>query len=174
MKKNGKKVVVAVDGGTTCKEALERALNNDIITPADTVQLLSVVDPAGDRPPMVTPSGVSVDTFYSMDGVPDKEQLEARKTVLQEYEALVKKKGIGCNTATVVGSMGSSTDHGRHICKYAEDEHADMIILGSRGMSSMKKKALGLIGLGSVSSYVLDHATTPDVLVHRHCSNDDN
>jgi nucleotide-binding universal stress UspA family protein len=45
-------------------------------------------------------------------------------------------------------------DAGRAICQTAEDWQADLIILGRRGRSSLKEAVLG-----SVSNYVMHHAT---------------
>lgn len=157
--------MIAVDESPVSKEALDYAIRNLIVS-NDTVKLLSVVDPA-DRPAIMTPAGVALE--YPGECQPDKEQLDTRNRILKDYESLVRKRGTtGVSASTVVGCMGTSADHGRQICQYAAENGADMIVIGSRGMGSMKKKILGFFGLGSVSSFVVDHATVPNVLVHRH------
>lgn len=54
---------------------------------------------------------------------------------------------------TLVSCVGGSADAGRHIVEYARQQDADMILLGSRGMGSLKRAMLGIFGLGSVSAY---------------------
>ena len=60
---------------------------------------------------------------------------------------------------------GESDKHtGQAICYIADHEHADMIIIGTRGQGVVKKAVLG-----SVSDYVARHADRP-VLVVPHTS----
>jgi nucleotide-binding universal stress UspA family protein len=54
----------------------------------------------------------------------------------------------------------------RNIVEYADKTSADFLVVGSRGLGSFKRAALGLIGLGSVSDYVVGHSKT-DVVVHK-------
>ena len=51
---------------------------------------------------------------------------------------------------------------GQVICKIAADEKASMIVMGTRGMGKVRRTIMG-----SVSDYVVHHATCP-VVVCRH------
>ena len=53
---------------------------------------------------------------------------------------------------------------GQVICKIAADEKATMIVIGTRGMGKVRRTIMG-----SVSDYVVHHATCP-VVVCRHAS----
>mmetsp|Transcript_24578 Transcript_24578/g.46621 ORF Transcript_24578/g.46621 Transcript_24578/m.46621 type:complete len:86 (+) Transcript_24578:562-819(+) len=54
---------------------------------------------------------------------------------------------------------------GPAVVKYAEDIKADLVVVGSRGLGSIKRKIMGLIGLGSVSDYLVHHLHCPAVVV---------
>ena len=49
---------------------------------------------------------------------------------------------------------------GEGVVKVAHEEHADMIVIGSRGLGSVKRAFLG-----SVSEYVVRHSGIPTVVV---------
>lgn len=164
----GRNILIALDEGPVSKEALEWALNNKLILKDDKIRLLTILDPAN-GPTMISYSG-GIPMEIQTECKPDAEQLKSRKTMLENYEKLVKAemgKNMEVKSCTVVSCTGSSTEHGRHICEFAAREKSDMIIIGSRGMGSMSKKILGLFGLGSVSSFVVDHSTAPNVVIHK-------
>lgn len=45
---------------------------------------------------------------------------------------------------------------GQHLCQMAKKEKADMIVMGTRGLGTVRRTVLG-----SVSDYVLHHSTVP-------------
>ena len=49
---------------------------------------------------------------------------------------------------------------GEGICRIAEDEKADLIVMGTRGMGAVKRALIG-----SVSEYVIRHSTIPCLIV---------
>ena len=49
---------------------------------------------------------------------------------------------------------------GELICQAAKEHNADMIVMGSRGLNALRRSFLG-----SISSYTLDHAHIPVVIV---------
>lgn len=49
---------------------------------------------------------------------------------------------------------------GEVICKFAQDENADMCIMGSRGLGTVRRTFLG-----SVSDYVVHHAHIPVAVI---------
>ena len=64
---------------------------------------------------------------------------------------------------------GGASGVGDLVTKYASLVGADVIVLGSRGMGSMKSALMSLVGLGSVSEYCMHQAPCP-VLVVKHDS----
>lgn len=51
---------------------------------------------------------------------------------------------------------------GEMVCEAAEKEGADIIIMGTRGMSKLRRTLLG-----SVSNFVLNHAHCPVLVVRK-------
>jgi len=51
---------------------------------------------------------------------------------------------------------------GEALCRLAEDEQADMIVIGSRGLSAIKRAMIG-----SVSEYVVRNSGLPCLVVHQ-------
>jgi len=54
----------------------------------------------------------------------------------------------------------SHKNPGEGICRIAEEEKAELIVMGSRGMGTVKRAILG-----SVSEHVIRHATIPCLIV---------
>lgn len=158
-------IVIAVDESPVSKEALEWSVNN-LIHRNDDIRLLSVID-SNNRPSYGTPGGIPIE--ISPDSSPDPQQLERRRKLLLEYRSIAKKKAGDVKTSTIVSSsLGTSSDHGREICEYAAENDADILVLGSRGYGSFRRSIMNVFGLGSVSNFVVNHATIPNVMIHKH------
>jgi len=78
------------------------------------------------------------------------------KGFLEQLGQKLKAAGIGGKVKSVGGNPGEV------VVKTAQEEHAGMIILGSRGMGTIRRTLVG-----SVSDYVMHHAHIP-VLVCKH------
>ncbi|KAH9594085.1 hypothetical protein MS3_00003746 [Schistosoma haematobium] len=84
-----------------------------------------------------------------------QENIENAKKLLQKYLIKARRFGISCQAFVHVHAKPGPT-----LVKFAEEQKADIIIMGSRG--------LGLIGrtlLGSVTNYVMLHTKTPLVVI---------
>ena len=79
---------------------------------------------------------------------------EGEKT-LTEVKWSLAKKDVKINTMLVIGNPAEE------ICKIAEEESFDLIVMGSRGLGEIKAYIMG-----SVSSRVVRHAICP-VLIYR-------
>ena len=53
----------------------------------------------------------------------------------------------------------STKEPGQAICKAAMEEHADLIVVGTRGLGKVRRTFIG-----SVSDYVLHHAHVPVIV----------
>lgn len=82
----------------------------------------------------------------------------------RSFSPLVQYKDV--RATTIVSCVGGTVDIGRQIVDYTRDKDSDILMMGSRGLGSLKRAVLGFIGLGSVSSYVVKHADC-NVLVHK-------
>jgi nucleotide-binding universal stress UspA family protein len=65
-------------------------------------------------------------------------------------------KKIGIQTEVLVGTKSVANE----ILTYAENNNVDLIVIGTKGMSTFKK-----VLLGSVASSVLNHAPCPVMIV---------
>ena len=54
----------------------------------------------------------------------------------------------------------SMKNPGEGICRISHEEHANLVVLGTRGLSTVKRAVLG-----SVSDYVVRNAGVPTVIV---------
>lgn len=86
-----------------------------------------------------------------------RETAEAARELLDEQAGLVREAGAElAETHTLVGSPAEK------ILGLAEDIEADLVVVGSRGLSEIKR-----LVLGSVSESVVRHAPCPVLMVRR-------
>ncbi|KAG9135691.1 hypothetical protein Leryth_002414 [Lithospermum erythrorhizon] len=83
-----------------------------------------------------------------------KAQNENAKALLSRALSICKENMVKAETIIVKG------DPKEIICQTAEDLHVDLLIMGSRGLSSLKRAFLG-----SVSDYCAHHAHCPILIV---------
>jgi len=134
-----KSILVAWDGSEHAKRALAEAV--DLARTQDArLTLLTVV-----APPHVWPGYVLPITQADLDS--------AAEQILAEGEALVPE-GIRVSGRTAAGHPGTE------LLKRAAAADEDLIVMGSRG------RAVRSAVLGSVSHFVLNHATVPVLIVH--------
>jgi nucleotide-binding universal stress UspA family protein len=134
------KILVATDGSENAKEAIEHAASLSAMAKSSEVIVLHVC------------------TACSTDLDPEETHLEAAKTMVKDAGEIIKASGISV-------SHRIETDYpietvGNAIIDIAAAEDADLIILGSRGLSEFK----GML-LGSVSSRVVQKAACPVLVV---------
>jgi len=79
---------------------------------------------------------------------------EAQTEVLTRTRVQLEQSGAKCST---LAETGNAVDR---IVHAAEDEHADLIVIGSRGLGGFRR-----LLLGSVSDGVLHHAHCPVMVV---------
>ncbi|EGG17863.1 hypothetical protein DFA_08864 [Cavenderia fasciculata] len=138
------KYVVAVDGSDSSFNALEQSLK--ILKPnRDTIDLVTVID---------------LETATPEDLVPPElefiNQQRVSQQILDRYSEMCKTKGF-----TSVKQDILCGDIREEIIKYIEDNGPfEMVIVGSRGLSIVKR-----IILGSVSEYLVHHAPIPVYVV---------
>ncbi len=82
------------------------------------------------------------------------------KKVAQEYvdRAVAQARSRGVNVRTEIREAVRSTVQG--ITEYAQNEKADLIVIGTRGLEGFRK-----LLIGSVSSGVITHAQCPVLVV---------
>jgi nucleotide-binding universal stress UspA family protein len=134
------KILVAYDGSAEAKRALDRAA---VLAKAEgaSVAVISVV------PVSMSARGGGIDPTSN---------IEDHREMLRDAKAQLAAAGIEPELIEAIGHPAET------IVKAAEDEGYDMIVVGSRGLSGVRRALMG-----SVSSYVVTHAPC-DVYVARH------
>jgi len=134
------KYVLAVDGSQTSEMACHSLLKM-VHAERDKVWVLSTSDPL----PFGFPNN---DSF-------DRRLEEATRTMQEPIEHQLQAHRIPYELHQMRGHAGET------ICQFAEEQGADMIVLGTRGLSGFWKWMSG----GSTSEYVLSHSKIPVTVV---------
>ena len=141
-----RKILLAVDGSEHAQRAVEHAIAMARIWHAE-ISVLSVAEVA------LVPSGIEMQA-----GIPfDNEIRRATEQLVDQVVGQVRAAGITVHGETQ-GGVGGST--AREIADAAKDKGADLIVMGSRGLSS-----LAALFLGSVTQRVLHLAHVPVLVV---------
>ena len=133
------RILVAYDGSDEARRGLERAaeLARSL---SHSVAVISVV------PVTMSPRGGAVDPTSPP---------EEHRRMLDEARGLLEAQGINPELIQAIGHPAEA------IVTAAEEGDYDLVVVGSRGVSGVRRMLMG-----SVSSYVVTHAHT-DVLVVR-------
>ncbi len=135
-----KSILVAWDGSEHAERALGEAV--DLArTQEARLTLLTVSAPIHAWPGYVPP-------------ISEADLDSAAKQILAEGEGLVPD-GVAVSGRTAIGSPGIE------LVKRAAAADHDLIVMGSRGRGAIRSAVLG-----SVSHFVLNHTTTPVLIVH--------
>lgn len=148
-------VSIAIDGSEHSKYAFKFYLDH-VRKPSDKLYLVHAVE---------INSVLHSTQWYSSPYSFDRETLmkcldeekEKIKKKLEGYAALLKEAGVD---GTVKSIHAESPGEG--IIKAANENKSDLIIVGSRGMGTIRRTFIG-----SISDYVLHHSPVP-VLICRH------
>lgn len=140
------KMLLATDGSAYSRLALEKAVDLATVTGSEVLVLVvSQLVNLGSVGPMV----------YAPESgfeVPTKEESEA---ILQEASEFLAARNIPHRTTRRIGQPAEA------ILSVAEDEHVDLIVMGSHGRTGLQRFLLG-----SVSNQVVSHSPV-SVLVAR-------
>ena len=66
-------------------------------------------------------------------------------------------------------AAGGASGIAMTISEYANAREVDLVILGGRGMGSLQRSILSLVGLGSVSDHVVNNCHCPVLVVRQDC-----
>lgn len=143
-----RRIVVAMDGSQNAEDAFTWYLKK-LSQKNDYVIVIHVPECK-----KLTHVPVMTSDVALMKKLVDEEQQQTR-LMLAKTNELMKLSGVNGNIKQLNGEPGEE------IVKAASKEGADFIVTGSRGLGKLKRAFLG-----SVSDYIVHHATVP-VLVCR-------
>jgi nucleotide-binding universal stress UspA family protein len=138
------RILVAVDGSENADRAFEYAAYIAKQCEAEQLFIINVIEGFG----------IKISAWTKHDSVV-KDLEQNSKELLEKY----KSKGYS-QAFTKVEIISTAGNAGEEILKAAEREKMDIIIMGSRGLSTASK-----LLLGSVSHNVLHNATCPVMIV---------
>ena len=147
-----RKVVIAVDGSKFGEFGFSWYLDNLRIE-GDEVHLIHVYDLHDVTQIFVLPSGPCVlpDNWEDLA----KRSYEKGQKLVEEYKGKLEAEKIK-SIGYLRPSHGSPGDE---ICKLAQEVNADCIVVGSRGVGTIRRTLLG-----STSDYVLNHSHMPVIV----------
>ena len=155
------KILVALDHSAAAPVLFQKAL--ELAQPLGAeLLLLSVLTPDGDgNLPLPDYSGL---TSYAVGTSANLWEMYLKS--YRDYEtAATERLRNFVEQASAVGVTSQfkqiNGDVGRVVCHQANDWSADLVLVGSRG-----RKGLSEMLLGSVSNYVMHHATCSVLVVH--------
>lgn len=145
------KILVAIEDGDTCQHVFNQAVELAQKIPAN-LNLLNVLSPEGD-------STITFSPYSDQDWARYQDRYRQFETasfkLLKELAEQAKERGIQAEFTQETGSPGPA------ICQLAKTWHADLIMVGSH-----RRKGISEMLLGSVSNYVMHHATCSVMVVH--------
>jgi nucleotide-binding universal stress UspA family protein len=142
------KVLLAIDEDTASEEAVNQ-VGGRRWEEGTTVRVLHVVGK------FVPPAQ---ELWYDAGGDPERarQEVRARSTELTDrVGGWLREQGLTVETAVRDGEPGSA------VVEEAKEWGADLIVLGSRGHTGLRR-----LLEGSVSRYVVDHAHCPVEVIH--------
>jgi nucleotide-binding universal stress UspA family protein len=138
---------VALDGSDSARAALDYFSGFPL--PSDlAVRLVGVVEPLRYPVDVVSPQLVELMKEY------EDERRGQLETVLASSSATLRGRVRKVSTTTLVGQAAPS------ILSEAAEQPSDLVVVGARGLGPVKR-----LLLGSVSEYVLRHASCPVLIV---------
>jgi nucleotide-binding universal stress UspA family protein len=145
------KALIATDGSDYADAAAARA--KEVLDPTTEFTLLTVV------PPPVMPVGAPVTGIEAAPITTPETTEELTEAYKEEANQNLERTAhaLGGDRVTRRVEYG---DAAAEICRVAEDEHFDVIVVGSHGSGFVKR-----VFLGSVSQHLLHHAPCPVLVV---------
>ncbi|CAG9463042.1 unnamed protein product [Pedinophyceae sp. YPF-701] len=170
-------VVIAVDDSKGAQRAIEWALSH-ALQAGDTVHLACVLAPeAVSIPPSgpVSAPGAFVAWEYAHESQRKQEE-EAASAVLRGAiqtvrDAFPAPHGSASESSVTIRARmlpghGGASGVGESIVEYAHDNKATLVVLGCRGLGTLKRGLMALVGLGSVSDYAVARLHCPVAVIH--------
>lgn len=147
------KILVGIDGSDKSLEAADYSIS---ITKNTNAQLI-ILNVLETEPWYYGKNAYEWASPDELNKVYEKEKAKIQKILDNIQE---KAKTVGIESKTKILMIPRTEDTVKPILKYAEDEEIDLIVVGTRGRTGIKKMLLG-----SVASGVVTYAHCPVIVV---------
>jgi len=145
-----RKILIPVDGSPNSQKAFDFYIEN-LMKNTDEVELLHVQHtPHLSLLSLHDPMNIPVEDWSKQL----KDEISKSQKLIAHYEMLCEEHKLAKKTLLTTGKPGEA------ICNKAKECGADMIVMGSRGLNAVRRTFVG-----SVSDYVLHHASVPITIV---------
>lgn len=144
--KVGRKLLVAYDGSDLSKKALEEVKIQAGLVDDSVIHIVTIVTP-----------GISSNTT-AVNGNLSMTDAEIIYPELESIQKQLQESGFQVEIEIITDF--SQKNPGVAICDFAEEKQMDMIIVGHRGLSNLKK-----LFMGSVSSTIVQRASCQVLII---------
>ncbi|MND84076.1 Stress response protein NhaX [compost metagenome] len=139
------KILAAYDGSKAANKALDKAIDLVKLTPGASLKVIHVFD---------YPRFYVADGFAPVPASVNKDFYELAERTVEEAKGRLEEAGV---TATVELFQGSPAEI---ILEYSKKHDNDVIVIGSRGLGTIREFVLG-----SVSHNVVQHSRIPVLVI---------
>ena len=147
----GRLILLPVDGSSSSERALQWYLKQ-FRRENDRLAIVNIIEPpvVPESFIMMGPTVISDDWKHQIE-----RSIEKSKKTASNFEERCKQANVPCTVITETSDAGP----GQRICEIAKEKNASGIVVGSRGLNLLRRTLLG-----SVASYVVNHADVPVVV----------
>ena len=151
-----RKILVGLDLGRTCDVIFKEAVALAQSTGAD-LTLLNVLSPDDERSPspLPHPQIVAVKRAWPAYQARYREYALRELDWLDSFADRAKSAGVNTDFVQALGRPGQA------LCEQAKACHADLVAVGTHGRTGWSE-----MRLGSVSNYVMHHASCSVLIIH--------
>lgn len=159
---NQQKVLVCIDDSTKSKAALEWAIKN-FVSEENELHVVSVALPV--------PYDIEEQDVASVSALsPSKDSILSVQSASEQVEAASKRAiEMGIDKKQIITKTlkpgGGASDIAKSIEEYIVENGIGSVIMGTRGMSAVKRTIMSLVGLGSVSDWCVNNLKVPVFVV---------
>lgn len=160
-----RKICISLDDSEPSQYGLVWALDH-LVRPGDQVHVVAVAQPVPF--PIVDEASAAVAALESEHWHDQKqESMALAENTCKKGVAIAIRQGVPKESLFYkhLSPEGGASDVAESIRKYAEANGVDIVVVGSRGLGGVRRAALSVVGLGSVSDWCVHNMSCAVVVV---------